>query len=314
MTYKEFLSEIGIESNILWNFCKENSIKDKEINNLLSSIAFSFFSKNNKLKLYQLIKTSNLDDNRAMKIRFLIEDEFSEVFNKYPVRKILIEKFVDSLLDWIEILCDNINTNTIKSILGNIRSNNRYFWFTLAEKLYEKSKHKENLILIENKKQLFKNNYLYEDLILMEIKTIRQLNYLDDKELLEKICKLSKKLESYRYEKIILKLECSLLRNEDFNIIFNNYISEIKLFNINELLNVYELSILSEKDSIIRIVKKLLIQNNIFEYDSLEEYDTFTMLEALNEKKSVFEDKKNIKESTNSYDFKHINWYQNRNK
>lgn len=311
MTYKDFLLEIGIKSNLSWNFCYENTINNEDINGLLNNIAFSFLSKESKLHLYSLIRSTKLDDSQAMKIEFLIKEEFSEIFKKYPIKKILVEKFVDNLLDWIEISCNDIREDTINNILNNIKSKNTYFWYILAQKLYDKSNNNESLMLIEKVKVLFDENYLYEDLVLLEVKIIRRLDYINDENLLKKLCKSSKVMKNYSYEKIILKLECSLLKQKNnFNKIFKKYFIEIESFSIGELLNVYELSILSENEQVIDKINYLLLQHNIYEYQNLEELDIYLMLKSFLKKdyKKYLDFRKELELDYN-YDFRHINWY-----
>ncbi len=316
MTYIDFLQQLSINSDISWNFCDIEKINDKHMDELLNNIAFSFLSKDNKINLYKLIKTNALTEVQAMNVKFLIEEEFSEVFNKYPIRKTLIEQFVNNLFDWIEILCDEINENIVKNILTNIKSNNIYFWYTLSQKLYEHSKDKENLILIKSVKELFINNFLYEDLILLEIKTIKQLDYIHNDLLLKRICELSDEIKSFKYNKIILKLECILLSNTvKFEKVFDKYSVEMEQFDINELLNIYELAVLSQDTNTISKAHRLLLANNIYDYDGLEEFRTCAMLEALdNGEKDIFEHYREDKEKLDNYDFRHIDWYLNKYK
>jgi len=316
MTYLNFFKSIGITTKISWNFCKDFSMDDDKMNMLLSNIAFSFFSKDEKKVLYNMILKKELSDSKAMRINFLIEEEFENIFKKYPIKKTIIEKFVSCFLDWIEVSCITIDNIIIDNIYKKIKTNNVYFWYILSTKLFDKLKYNESLYLIDKIKDLFIDNNLFEDLLKLESKVIKKLDYFNNKKLLDRLCKLSKEVTFFKYDKIILELECHLLKNKPnfFNKIKFFYDS-IEKFDVDELLNIYELSILSESEESIKLIYNLLIVKNIFEYDSLDEYNIFLLLESLKNKNfSAYEVMKNKMILDNAYDFKHINWYLNKKK
>ncbi len=317
LKYKEFLSNLGIGNNLRWDFPLAKSKKhsyDKQTENLLNNIAFSFFEYSSKVKLYKKIQKGKLSDKTAIDVFFLMIEDFESSQKKYPINKILIEKFVDYFIEWIQIVDKKITKKNINQVLKKVHSENQIFWFYLIKKLYEQGYYKETLLIIEHKRELFTNGYFLEDVVLKEIECIRQFsnNYLNDSKMLERLCSLSQYLTNYKYTLILLKLECALLAKDKTNyekLIKKNLI-DIKDFSILEILNIYELSILIGSHRAMGKIYMLLLDNDIGLYDDFNEYTILTLLEALrNGNLDEFEELRNEFEINDNYDFKHIDWY-----
>lgn len=318
--YKEFLSSIGIDNNLNWDFPVGNQIqKDQsEIEILLNNLAFSFFEFNSKEKLYKKIQNNELSEQVIMNVFLLIIEDFDNSQKKYPIENIRIEKFVDYLLEWIVIIDHNIKIENIEKILQNVHSKNQVFWFYLIKKLFDKGMYQETLVIIDAKKRHFDKKYYLEDIVLKEIECIRlnKNNYLFDKKMIEKLCKLSKHIKNYKYASLILKLECALLNNrkEEFEKIIQANYTVMKDFAISEILNIYELAILSKSHRAIGKVYIQLMENDIHLYKGFEEEKILNLLEAIRMKNhEIYKTLREEFENAGNYDFKHIDWHFQKN-
>lgn len=321
--YKEFLSSLGIESDLRWDFAliesKKHDNGDKVIESLLNNIAFSFFEYKSKEKLYQTIQENKLEEKKVLDISFLMIENYDKVQEKYPINKILIEKFVDYFIQWIHIIDNVVTKENIEQVLKNVHSKNQIFWFYLIKKLYEQEFYQEALLIIEKKKELFTDGYFLEDIVLKEIECLRQANnnYLNNKMILQRLCDLSKHIKNYKYTLVILELECALLsgNKSGFDRLIEKYYDDIKDLGILEILNIYELSILNNSHRSIGKIYLILLNNDIQLYNDFDEYKIFELLESIREKNwDTFRQLREDFEMSGNYDFKHIDWYLKINK
>jgi len=309
--YKVFLDSLGIENIIEWHFpLSQHKLFDEKTNDFLNSLASSFFDANDKRKLYSQIINNNFSENTIFRISLLMEEEYSKVREKYPINKVLIEKLVKYLIDWILVVNNKLTESHIEQTLKNIQTRNQSFWFFFIKELYDRGYNKESLLIISQKKELFKENYLLEDVVLKEIECIRKNdNYLYDQKLLNRLCLLSKDIKNYRYTLIILDLECALLSKDKdrFENYYYQYFNEIVDFDILETLNIFELTILANSEKTYNETKVLLHKNDIELYKDYYEFKIYTMLEYLHDKTWEKVDQLKIElEDEYQYDFKHI--------
>lgn len=313
--YKVFLNNLGIENIIEWHFpLSQHKTFEKKTNDFLNSLASSFFDLNDKRKLYSQIINNDFSENTIFRISLLMEEEYSKAREKYPINKVLIEKLVKYLIDWILVIDDKLTDSHIKQTLKNIRTKNQSFWFFFIKELYDRGYNNESLLVISQKKELFKENYLLEDVVLKEIECIRKYdNYLYDPNLLSRLCLLSKDIKNYKYTLIILDLECALLSKDKkrFENYYYQYFKEIEDFDILETLNIFELTILANSEKTYGETKILLHKDDIELYKDYYEFKIYIMLEYMHDKNWEKVDKLRIElENEYQYDFKHIDWYK----
>jgi len=306
MNYKTFLANLGIQSNIDWSFC----LRDKKSNidsELLNNLAFSSIRKDIKKELIFVVLHSNNQQNVVSELNELLSEMYDELFKKFPIKKVVIEKLAISIVEWIEIACEN--KNIVDEVLNNITSGNLYFWYMLIKEFHKKKRDKDALKLLENKKVFFKGDFLWEDVNLLCIQIIKELDYLNHEEFLKKICKAKEHINSFRYIKILITIECAVLQKNG-NIVkkIEKYIDEIEDLDIFEILNLYELAIISKNKKAIWLMEDILHRNDIEFYVGQKEFEIYKMLNYLNN--GDFENFKKLREKLNNkYDFEHIDWY-----
>ena len=309
MEYKKFLLKLGIKSNVDISGCINlENIESKELfffNNLI----FAPMPKDIKEKIYLSIKDKILDKKTINELQKYVIKIYCELFKKYPIKKVLIEKITKNIVEWTDIICDK--RKIPKILLEQIETDNLYFWYMLAKDFYKNDSFNEAYLIIKNKLKLFKGGYLWEDINFLYIKVLKELDYLNDSKILKEFCKTKKHISSFKYLKILMEIECSVLRkNGNVYKKILKYKKEIENFEIIELLNIYELAIISEEKSAIDLVYKILIEYDIGFYIGEEEFEIYKMLNYLynNDFKNFNIFRKKLKDN---YDFKHIDWYLN---
>jgi hypothetical protein len=196
---------------------------------------------------------------------------------------------------------------------GN-KTNNDIFWLFLIKALVTDKLFASALHIIDVKKSLFLKKHIYEDLIIYEIICIRETTYLYKKKEMDKLCKLSNEIPSYKTTQLILKMECAIIKGNLLN--FRNLVEDnldyIQKLPIIHLLNIYELSIFSELGYLQNEIEKLLKNNDIATYNGKEEYNIYKLLNAL-KIRNIFEFLK-ATHLLKNYDFRHIKWYLHKKK
>ncbi len=312
---KDFLLvRIGI-NNITWNLLTVNniSVDNQELLNLL---ACSFIGKNEKNKLFQSLIKKKLPITLTNELNNFFQDHYRNLLKQYPFKDDLVREFIINILDWIIIVDQEISIKNINKILIYISTINLNFWIILIKELYDRKLYDFCLIIIGKKKPKFKKSQLYEDLILYEIFTIKELyDYLNNRILIKKINTLSSEIKHYPVSKFFIQLECSLL-NENiikFNKIFDENISLLNNLSIFDLLYIFEFSVLIKSEKAYNILNKRILTFDIIEKENKYEYSLYSFYKniyngninnALNFVHRLAEEK---------YNFNHVIWFIKKN-
>ncbi len=310
--YKNFITKIiGLNSNLDWQYAITDSSNN---NDLLNSVAFSFIPKEEKINLFNLYKNNQITESVKSGLSYFFDEHFDEIEGKYPIKDELIGIFIEKFLEWIYIIDDEIKDNNIDNILKKVKTNNDIFWLFLIKALVTDKLFASALHIIDVKKSLFLKKHIYEDLIIYEIICIRETTYLYKKKEMDKLCKLSNEIPSYKTTQLILKMECAIIKGNLLN--FRNLVEDnldyIQKLPIIHLLNIYELSIFSELGYLQNEIEKLLKNNDIATYNGKEEYNIYKLLNAL-KIRNIFEFLK-ATHLLKNYDFRHIKWYLHKKK
>jgi len=312
MNYKQFLEKLLNIENIDYAFCI--SKKDKQYfekyntNDILNNLAFSPVNYKEKKRIFNMLINQEIKDIKMFNGD--IELVFERFRKSYNIKDIAIEKYMIYFYEWILILTDkNITLENVKFLKKNIVTNNYLFWYHLVKIFYSKSKFKETLYLVKyvKKEYIKKDNYLYNDLILYQLISLKNdKKYLRDANIQKKICKLSKQLKGFEYIQSLTLLECAFLQHNilDFKQLICRYKKEILKWDIYKVLNVYELSVYLKDKETINEISSMLSFKDIGSYNGSEEYDIYQFLNAI-----VQDDKHKIQflygKLKNHFDFSH---------
>jgi len=319
MNRQEFLkSQLGI-TDIDWSFPLEVNTNNYSniIDELLNDIAFSLLSKKDKKVFYNLIEDSLLNEKGAIvrDIYVYLDEHYSSLNKRYPNKAKLTEKLVDKMYEWIFILDQKISPKLINRLVVKIQTKNQYFWFIFVKKLYTEEKYKEANLLVNLILHFFtKDDDLYEDVILYKLSSIKNMNYIYKDKLQEELFDLSTKLKNYPSTVLMTQLEYFTLKGnqEKFNKLIDEYSECIEEYQIYELLNVYELSIVCSANIAQLKILDLLLISDIFDYYDKEEYEIYSLLNAIHSKKIAII-KRQIKKLKDVYNFDHIKWFYRNN-
>jgi len=314
-----FLDKLLNIENIDYAFCI--SKKDKQYfekyntNDILNNLAFSPVNYKEKKRIFNMLINQEIKDIKMLNGN--IELVFERFRKSYNIKDITIEKYMIYFYEWILILTDkNITLENVKFLKKNITTNNYLFWYHLVKVFYNNSKFKETLYLVKyvKKEYIKKDNYLYNDLILYQLISLKDdKKYLRDANIQKKICKLSKQLKGFEYIQVLTLLEYAFLQHNivDFKQLVYTYKKEILNWNIYQVLNVYELSVYLQDKEIINEISSMLNFKDIGSYNGSEEYDIYQFLNAI-----VQDDKHKIQflydRLRNNFDFSHYVLFEGR--
>lgn len=309
------INQLQIKKDLNWDFFmtlpihKEFSEYD---NKLIDFIAFSFLSIEEKRKLFNFVRNSNISENIRIDLINYFENHFMDIKSKYPIELNLYKNFAFHFFNWILVVNDKIDINIIKNIIKKISSTNNLFWLCLIQELHSRKLFEENLFLISEKKFMFKSSSYHEDIVLFEIYSIvGSSNYLYSKKQIKNLCKLSSFLISYSTAKLFIKLECSLLAMDKskFELVLQKNENLLIDFNILELLYIYEFSVLISSGSSISLINRYLYKHDIQSYENSNELYVYEFYNLLYKKEYYMALGYVSRLNNSNYDFKHIIWY-----
>ena len=135
----------------------------------------------------------------------------------------------------------------------------------------------------------------------------------------EEVISLAEELEGYNDVSLIIKLEYYTLKKDvdTFNKLIDRNMETIYEYNIDELINIFELSIICGATKAYHIIDNLLGSRDVPYYENSVDYNLYILLQAIyyGEISKVLKMIKKITEDyPNSYDFEHIQWFYRKNK
>jgi len=321
MNYKILLNQLFEIKNIHWAFAltKEQTkrFNFKNSDELISNIAFSPISKEQKKEVLAILKTKKISIN---KLNIVFGQKYTNFLELYYNQDKLVEKYIEYFYEWIEIVTkEQIDIKVINRIKKNIDTKNHLFWFYFIKKIYTLEKYEEAYSLIKyikKQKIIDKQSSKYEELILYEfysLKMSKQKEYLYEKKWQKKLCNLSKKLKNFEVLKITTILECYLLNNKKELFIknFKKYKFKILNWNIMDILNIYELAIYMREDNIIDEINNFLQLKDIKEYIGSSEYLIYEFLTKVSNNKFIDENYYK-KEFEDKFDLYHYEWHKSK--
>ena len=334
MKYKNFIENLlDVNISIDWTFPYENNIDqflELKINSqiymkdLLSNIAFSFVEKDVKKDLYDyLIKINTLENNQMIaEIADYFNRHYSDMNNAFSSSNQIIEKLIEGMIDWIDILKVDISNKLIDRIHLQIPTQNKKFWFYFIEQLYLLKEYETAYYLINKIKEL---NYikekdeLFEELTLYKVMCLNEMKFNTSTKRQEEVISLIEKLENYSDISLSVQLEYYTFRKDksSFNQLIHENIDLIKEYSIDDLINMFELSIICGATESYMIIDRFLKSRDVPYYKDSVDYDIYILLQAMyyTEISKVLKGIKKIHtEYPYAYDFEHIEWFYRNNK
>ena len=319
MNSKSFLTQLLGKNSISYDFSLGNdeaivllgAIKNIEV---LNDIAFSPIDKKDKQEILYLLTKHDLDKN---KLKDILSQEYKNFFYSQKDKTKLMQNYINYIYEWIEIMNESIDKNTIEIITTKASVYNSLFWFYLSKKLYLSLKYNEayKLIKFTKRNHIKRNNYLYEELSLYELISIKQSkDYFNNVKWQIKLEILITILEHYKSIQLTTKLELDLLTNNlsQFQSDFLSYKNIIFSLPMLDILNIFELAIYTKNKNIIFSMKKRIAYKNIYTYKNSKEFLIYKLLSSIeeqNQNSAILY----IEKLRNKYDFKHLNWFAKKN-
>jgi hypothetical protein len=316
---KSFLTQLLGKNSISYDFSLGNdeaivllgAIKNIEV---LNDIAFSPIDKKDKQEILYLLTKHDLDKN---KLKDILSQEYKNFFYSQKDKTKLMQNYINYIYEWIEIMNESIDKNTIEIITTKASVYNSLFWFYLSKKLYLSLKYNEayKLIKFTKRNHIKRNNYLYEELSLYELISIKQSkDYFNNVKWQIKLEILITILEHYKSIQLTTKLELDLLTNNlsQFQSDFLSYKNIIFSLPMLDILNIFELAIYTKNKNIIFSMKKRIAYKNIYTYKNSKEFLIYKLLSSIeeqNQNSAILY----IEKLRNKYDFKHLNWFAKKN-
>ena len=334
MNYKVFLNNLlDVDTSIDWTFPFENK-EDYflEINNdvkiylneLISNVAFSFLSKSLKNDMYRyLVDVRTIENNQVVKdIDQYFDDYYENIDDKFSTSKQTTEKLVEGILNWINVLDISVSNKIIKNIHLTLPTKNKYFWFYLIEKLYLSKMYDSSYYLINQIKtwaDIADDDSLLEDVQLYKLMCLNEMKFHKNSRRQEEVISLAEDLEGYNNVSLIIKLEYYTLQKDSatFDKLIDENMEIIHEYNIDELINIFELSIICGATKSYHIVDSLLKSRDVPYYENSIDYDIYILLQAIyyGEISKVLKMIKKLTENyPDAYDFEHITWFYRKNK
>jgi len=329
MDYKSFLNKLlDTDTNLDWKFPFENKkieIKYKRIKTdyILNNLAFSFLPKHIKKDTYQLVIDSSENNKKMLQdIEQYFTVYYEDMKDKFSNSNQMIEKVVESLIDWIDIVEIDISNKIIEKIHSLLPTKNKYFWFSLVEKFYLTKKYEESYYLINRIQRwgyINEEDDLSEDIHLYKLMCLNEMKFHKNKDRQEEVISIAEALESYDDISLVIKLEYYTLKKdkEKFDNLVSEYEGIINEYSIDELINIFELAIICKASKSYYIIDNLLKSRDVPYHNNSLDYDIYMLLTAIyyGEISKVLKSiQKIIENYPYAYDFDHIIWYYRNNR